>query len=80
MRPGLLLIAAALLTGSVFATPAHAASWCAVLNLGDLSENCHFQTRKQCQASLTGNSDFCRPYAGRGRHSETNGSGSAIRR
>jgi hypothetical protein len=34
--------------------------WCAVKNLGDLSENCYFTSLQQCKASLTGNSDFCR--------------------
>jgi len=57
-----LVTSAALIAGSTFvAKPATAAQWCAVMNLGDLAENCHFVSLKQCQASLTGNSDFCRP-------------------
>jgi hypothetical protein len=58
-----LLTSAVLIAGSAFvAQPATAAQkWCAVMNLGDLAENCHFVSRQQCQASLTGNSDFCRP-------------------
>ena len=58
-----LVTSAALIAGSTFvAQPAKAAQqWCAVMNLGDLAENCHFVSRAQCQASLSGNSDFCRP-------------------
>jgi hypothetical protein len=58
-----LATSAALIVGSTFVTqPAKSAQqWCAVMNLGDLAENCHFVSRAQCQASLTGNSDFCRP-------------------
>ena len=58
-----LVTSAALIAGSTFvAQPAKSAQqWCAVMNLGDLAENCHFVSRAQCQASLSGNSDFCRP-------------------
>jgi hypothetical protein len=68
-----LLTGAMLFVVSASAAPAHAARWCSVQNLGDLSENCYFQSRRQCQASLTGNSDFCRPYYGQGKRGETNG-------
>ena len=63
MMKAALLTSAVLIVGSTFvAQPAQAAQkWCAVMNLGDLAENCHFVSRKQCQESLTGNSDFCRP-------------------
>jgi hypothetical protein len=75
-----LLTFAVLIVGSTFSAPAQAAQWCAVLNLGDLSENCHFVSRQQCQASLTGSSDFCRPYGGRQSHRrETTGSGQGWR-
>jgi hypothetical protein len=72
---GMLMLA---VSGST--APASAARWCSVQNLGDLSENCYFTSRRQCQASLTGHTDFCRPYYGRGHRSETNGSGSMNRR
>ena len=50
-----LVTSAALIAGSNFvAQPAKAEQkWCAVMNLGDLAENCHFVSRAQCQASLT---------------------------
>jgi hypothetical protein len=71
-----LLTAAMLVVVSASSAPAHAAQWCSVQNLGDLSENCYFKSRRQCQASLTGNSDFCRPYYGQGRRGEITESGS----
>ena len=69
-----LLTSATLIANSTFvAQSAKAAQWCAVMNLGDLAENCHFVSRKQCQASLTGNSDFCRPYYGQDRRPDAHG-------
>jgi hypothetical protein len=70
-----LLAFAVLAAGSIFSAPASAARWCSVQNLGDLAENCNFKSRKQCQASLTGHTDFCRlSYGGQSGHRETYGS------
>jgi hypothetical protein len=35
--------------------------WCALLNLGDASYNCGFETREQCMVSVSGIGGFCLP-------------------
>jgi len=33
--------------------------WCAKIDLGDMVENCGFESLEQCKTSLTGGHDFC---------------------
>jgi len=54
---GLSLITAA----AAFATTVEAQNypWCARIDLGDLIENCGFESLEQCKASLSGGGDTC---------------------
>jgi Protein of unknown function (DUF3551) len=33
--------------------------WCAVLNMGDATYNCGFETREQCMATVSGTGGYC---------------------
>ena len=35
--------------------------WCAILNMGDASYNCGFETREQCMVSVSGIGGWCQP-------------------
>jgi hypothetical protein len=41
------------------AAEAQSYPWCAMTDLGDMVENCYFDTLEQCKASLGGTHDFC---------------------
>jgi hypothetical protein len=42
------------------AVEAQSYPWCAITDLGDVVENCYFDSFEQCTASLGGTHDFCR--------------------
>jgi Protein of unknown function (DUF3551) len=41
------------------AVAAQSYPWCAMTDLGDMVENCYFESFEQCKASLGGTHDFC---------------------
>jgi hypothetical protein len=41
------------------AVEAQSYPWCAMTDLGDMVENCYFDSFEQCKASLGGTHDFC---------------------
>jgi hypothetical protein len=41
------------------AVEAQSYPWCAMTDVGDMVENCYFDTLEQCKASLGGTHDFC---------------------
>jgi hypothetical protein len=41
------------------AVKAQSFPWCAMTDLGDMVENCYFDSFEQCKASLGGTHDFC---------------------
>jgi len=57
-----LLLMLGIIAGTAWiGTPAQAQSypWCAVLNMGDTSYNCGFDTEAQCKESVSGIGGFC---------------------
>ena len=41
------------------AVEAQSYPWCAITDLGDVVENCYFDSFEQCKGSLGGTHDFC---------------------
>jgi hypothetical protein len=41
------------------AVEAQSYPWCVMTDLGDMVENCYFDSLEQCKASLGGTHDFC---------------------
>jgi hypothetical protein len=56
-----LFVLSVIALGAVFPSAVEAQSypWCAMTDLGDMVENCYFDTLEQCKASLGGTHDFC---------------------
>ena len=59
MKFSLFALGVALAAGFPSAVEAQSYPWCAMTDLGDVVENCYFDSFEQCKASLGGTHDFC---------------------